>query len=81
MVPSSTNQPGDIKMNKSEQREVTKAVAYSQQLAECSPIMGKDYLARALSIIIRSSLKASTKREILGIALEYHVIDSSEFIV
>lgn len=68
-------------MNKSEQKHVTKAIAGAEYFsASVSPQFAKDYLARALSIIIRSSLKASTKREVLGIALEYHVIDSPEFI-
>lgn len=68
-------------MNKSEQKHVDKALAGSAYFsASVSPQYAKDYLARALSVIIRSSLKASTKREILGIALEYHVIDNAEFI-
>lgn len=68
-------------MNKSEQKHVDKAIAGAKYLsATVSPQYAKHYLARALSCIIRSSLKASTKREILGIALENHVIDSPEFI-
>ena len=69
------------KMNKSEQKHVTKAIAGAEYFsASVSPQFAKDYLARALSIIIRSTMSAKTKREIIDIASYHSVNTNPEFI-
>ncbi len=61
-------------MNKSEQREVNKIIAYSSHL-------GADYAARALSALYRASLRKSAKVEMLSLAIAYGWNKSPEFII
>jgi hypothetical protein len=61
-------------MNKSEQREVSRIIAYSSHL-------GADYAARALSALYRASLRKSAKVEMLSLAIAYGWNKSPEFIV
>jgi hypothetical protein len=68
-------------MNKSEQKQVTKALAGAEYFAATiSPKGGADYLARALSIIARSALTTKTKHEISQIANQHGVMFNPEFI-
>ena len=81
MILSSTT-TGDNKMNKSEQKQVDKALAEAAHFAATiSPQWGADYLARALSIIARSTMRAKTRQEIYGIAFNHAVSNNPEFIV
>lgn len=62
-------------MTKSEQREATQAVAYGQTL-------GADYMARALSALIRSARTAKSRNELILIAAGYPAVtQSAEFII
>jgi hypothetical protein len=61
-------------MNKAEQREATKVIAYGQEL-------GADYMARALSAMYRAARTAKSQNEILALALAYRVVSSDEFII
>ena len=62
-------------MTKSESREIAKSVQYSEAG------LGKDYLARALSSLIRSARSSKTQNEILAIAAAHGVTSNPEFIV
>jgi hypothetical protein len=61
-------------MTKSESKEVAKSVLYSESG------LGKDYLARALSTLIRSAMTNKSKTELMAIALEHGVTTNPEFI-
>lgn len=61
-------------MTKSEQREVSRIIAYSSHL-------GADYAARALSALYRASLRKSAKVEMLSLAIAYGWNKSPEFII
>ena len=62
-------------MTKSETREATQAVAYGQEL-------GADYMARALSALIRSARTAKSRDELILIAAGYPAVTQSpEFII
>lgn len=62
-------------MTKSETREATKAIAYGQTL-------GADYMARALSALIRSARTAKSRNELITIAAGYPAVTQSpEFII
>jgi hypothetical protein len=61
-------------MNKSEQREVSKIIAWSANL-------GGDWAARSLSALYRASLRKSAKVEMLSLAIAYGWNKSPEFIV
>ena len=61
-------------MNKSEQREVSKIIAWSANL-------GGDWAARALSALYRASLRNKAKEQMLSLAIAYGWNKSSEFIV
>ena len=60
-------------MTKSEQREVSLAIKYSDAG------LGPDYLARALSALYRAARSAKSQNEILALALAYGVVSHSEF--
>ena len=60
-------------MNKSELREVTKTLQYGATL-------GKDYMARALSSLIRAARTTKSQREILTMAQLCGADKSPEFI-
>lgn len=62
-------------MTKSESKEVAKSVQYSEAG------LGKDYLARALSSLIRSARTTKSQNEILAIAKAHNVTTNPEFIV
>ncbi len=62
-------------MTKAEQREAAKAIAYGQAL-------GADYMARALSGLIRSARTAKSRNELITIAAGYPAATQSpEFII
>ena len=61
-------------MTKAETREATQAVAYGQAL-------GADYMARALSALIRSARTAKSRDELYALALRARVISNPEFII
>ena len=60
-------------MNKSEQREVSKIIAYAAHL-------GADFAARSLSALIRASMRSKAKTEMLAIAQAHGWHKSPEFI-
>lgn len=69
-------------MNKSEQKQVDRALAGAAHFAATiSPQWGADYLARALSIIARATMRAKTRQEIYGIAFDHAVSNNPEFII
>jgi hypothetical protein len=59
-------------LNKSQQREVSRVLAYL-------PHLGADYAARALSALHRSALRASQQRELLAIGLAYGLVSRDEW--
>jgi hypothetical protein len=61
-------------MTKSELKEVAKSVQYSEAG------LGKDYLARALSSLIRSARSSKSQNEIMAIAVAHGVTSNPEFI-
>jgi hypothetical protein len=61
-------------MTKSESKEVAKSVQYSEAG------LGKDYLARALSALIRSARTTKSQNEIMAIAVAHGVTSNPEFI-
>ena len=61
-------------MNKSESREVAK-------IAACAPHLGTDYAARAISALIRSSLRKTAQAEMLALACAQGWDKSDEFVV
>jgi len=68
-------------MNKSEQKHVTKALAGAEHFATAiSQSYANGYLARALSIIVRSTMSTKTKYEVQKIASNHGVIFHPEFI-
>jgi hypothetical protein len=69
-----TRQPGDQDMNKSEQREVNKIIAYA-------PHLGADFAARALSALYRASMRNKAKTEMLSLAIAYGWNKSPDFII
>jgi hypothetical protein len=62
-------------MTKSESRDVAKSVQYSEAG------LGKDYLARALSSLIRSARTTKSQNEIMAVAVAHGITSSPEFIV
>ena len=62
-------------MTKSESKEIAKCVQYSKAG------LGKDYLARALSSLIRSARTTKSQNEILAIATAHGITSNPEFIV
>jgi hypothetical protein len=62
------------KLNKSQQRDISKILVNGASL-------GDDYMARGLSALYRSAMKTSQQDEILAIALAYGVVSNNEFIV
>ncbi len=61
-------------MNKSEQREVSKIIAWSANL-------GGDWAARSLSALYRASLRNKAKDQMLSIAIAYGWNKSPDFII
>ena len=61
-------------MTKSESKEVTKAIQYSEAG------LGADYLARALSGLYRAARTAKSQNEIMAVAVAYKVTSNPEFI-
>jgi len=61
-------------MTKSESKEVAKSVQYSEAG------LGKDYLARALSSLIRSARSSKSQNEIMAVAVAHGVTSNPEFI-
>jgi hypothetical protein len=62
-------------MTKSESKEVARSVQYSEAG------LGKDYLARALSSLIRSARSAKSQNEIMAIAVAHGITSNPEFLV
>ena len=60
-------------MTKSEKRDVATTLKMQH--------FGANYVARALSALIRSARTAKSQREIMAIALDLGVTDNPEFIV
>ena len=61
-------------MTKSESKEVARSVQYSEAG------LGKDYLARALSGLIRSARSTKSQNEIMAVAVAHGVTSNPEFI-
>jgi hypothetical protein len=61
-------------MTKSESKEIARSVQYSEAG------LGKDYLARALSALIRSARTTKSQNEIMAIAVAHGVTSNPEFI-
>jgi hypothetical protein len=61
-------------MTKSESKEVAKSVQHSEAG------LGKDYLARSLSSLIRSARTTKSQNEIMAIAVAHGVTSNPEFI-
>lgn len=61
-------------MTKSETREV-------QKIVDHGPILGLDYMARALSALYRAARTTKSQREIVAIAYRYRAHNSSEWII
>jgi hypothetical protein len=61
-------------MTKSESKEVARSVQYSEAG------LGKDYLARALSSLIRSARTTKSQNEIMAVAVAHGVTSNPEFI-
>jgi len=62
-------------MTKSESKEIARSVQYSEAG------LGKDYLARALSALIRSARTTKSQNEILAVAVAHGITSNPEFIV
>ena len=62
-------------MTKSESKEVARSVQYSEAG------LGKDYLARALSSLIRSARTTKSQNEIMAVAVAHGITSNPEFIV
>jgi hypothetical protein len=61
-------------MTKSESKEIARSVQYSEAG------LGKDYLARALSGLIRAARTTKSQNEIMAIAVAHGVTSNPEFI-
>jgi hypothetical protein len=61
-------------MTKSESKEISRSIQYSEAG------LGKDYLARALSGLIRAARTTKSQNEILAIAVAHGVTSNPEFI-
>ena len=61
-------------MNKSEVKAVLKTVQFGR-------LLGKDYIARALSALHRSARTTRSKMAILAVALDADVTSNAEFII
>ena len=61
-------------MTKSESKEIARSVQYSEAG------LGKDYLARALSALIRSARTTKSQNEIMAVAVAHGVTSNPEFI-
>ena len=62
-------------MTKSESKEIARSVQYSEAG------LGKDYLARALSSLIRSARTTKSQNEIMAVAVAHGITSNPEFIV
>ena len=62
-------------MTKSESKEIARSVQYSEAG------LGKDYLARALSGLIRAARTTKSQNEIMAIAVAHGITSNPEFIV
>jgi len=62
-------------MTKSESKEVARSVQYSEAG------LGKDYLARALSGLIRAARTTKSQNEIMAVAVAHGITSNPEFIV
>jgi hypothetical protein len=61
-------------MTKAETREVTRCIAYANEL-------GDAYLARALSALYRAARSKKSQDAIMAVALAYSVVSNEEFII
>jgi len=61
-------------MNKLQQREVTKTLAYGSEL-------GIDYIARSLSALYRGAATSKQQAAILEVAKQHGATSSSEWVV
>ena len=61
-------------LNKSQQREVSRVLAYM-------PHLGADYAARALSALYRSAMRASQQRELEALARELGVTGQRDWVI
>jgi hypothetical protein len=69
-----TTHTGQNIMNKSETKEMNKIVAIA-------PHLGADFAARAVSALIRCSMRSKAQAEMLAIARQHGWDKSSEFII
>jgi hypothetical protein len=63
-----------MSLNKSQQRELDKVLAYM-------PVLGADFAARSISALHRAAPKASQQRELMTVAVAHGLDRSAEFIV
>jgi len=63
-----------MSLNKSQQRELDKVIAYM-------PVLGADFAARAISALHRAAPKASQQRELHAAAVAHGLDRSAEWIV
>jgi hypothetical protein len=61
-------------MTKSESKEIARSIQYSEAG------LGKDYLARALSGLIRAARTTKSQNEIMAVAVAHGVTTNPEFI-
>lgn len=69
-----TTHTGQNSMNKTETKEMSKIVFYA-------PHFGADYAARAVSALIRCSMRSKAQAEMLAIAQKHGWDKSPEFII
>jgi hypothetical protein len=62
-------------MTKSESKEIARSIQYSEAG------LGRDYLARALSGLIRAARTTKSQNEILAVAVAHGVTSNPEFLV
>lgn len=61
-----------LSLNKTQQREVSTAIARI-------PSLGTDYAARCISALYRSAMKDSQRRELLSIGMAYKLLSSPDW--
>ena len=69
-----TTHTGQNNMNKTESKEIAKIIAVA-------PHLGSDYAARAVSALIRCSIRSKAQAEMLAIARQHGWHQSADFIV
>jgi hypothetical protein len=60
-------------MTKQETKELAKTLAHGS-------VLGKDYMARSISAMIRAARTTKTQNELMTVAVEHRLTDNREFI-